>query len=87
MQNSVFDFIFTSDVCESIKPSVQYMRFSNESDKLYGRLKEHHNNQKFDIFDKFINLEMGMESEATETYFIEGFKMGMRIAAECLTKA
>ncbi|MDE5721672.1 MAG: hypothetical protein K2I30_02890 [Clostridia bacterium] len=87
MQNSVFDFIFTSDVCESIKPSVQYMRFSNESDKLYRRLKELLNDEQFDIFDKFINLAMGMESEAIETYFIEGFKMGMRIAAERLTKA
>ena len=87
MQKSVIDFILSNDcsIFEKMKFTEEYKRISAEELKIYENLKESLSDEQKKEFDKFSDLIIDEEAMVEETYFKAGFKLGVRLAVECLS--
>ena len=67
---------------ENFKESEEYKEVQRKYGELYEKLEEGLNEEQKKILDDLYLLSGGLESEASCTWFKEGFKMGMLIAVE-----
>ena len=85
MEHSIIDFmLYNGGVHEEIKYSNKYEKYRKKEHKLYDEFIKTLNDKQKEQFEKFIEILMGEECEASETYFRMGIKMGVRFAAECM---
>ncbi len=84
--NSVIDFILNTDcgMVEKIHQSEEYKRLSDEGYEVFEKLQGSLGKEQIEMLEKFANLILLEEAEATDSYFKEGFKLGVRLATECL---
>lgn len=69
---------------ELIKPSEEYRKRHAEYCEIYEKILEGATEQQKKLLDELYIQSGGVESESGETHFIEGFKLGFRLAVECL---
>lgn len=83
---SVIDNIFEwkTQVDVSYKISAERKKLLNLADKLYCKLKGVIGDKYADEFEKLCETLGGLEAEASENYFKEGFKLGLKLAFECV---
>ena len=67
---------------ENFKESEEYWAVHKQYEELYEKLEQGLNDQQKKILDDLFIMSGGLESEASCTWFKEGFKMGMLIAVE-----
>lgn len=85
MEHSIIDFMLNDGgVHEKIKCSDKYEKYRQEETKLYNEFTKTLNEEQQEQFEKFIEILMDEECEASETYFKMGVKIGVRLASECM---
>lgn len=67
---------------ENFEESNEYWEVHKKYDELYEKLLQGLNEEQKKILDDLYVLSGGLESEASCTWFREGFKMGLLIAVE-----
>ena len=87
MQKSMIDFILSNDysIFEKMKLTEEYQRISAEELKIYENFKKSLSGELEKEFDKFSDLIIDEQAMVEETFFKAGFKLGVRLAVECLT--
>lgn len=70
---------------QNFKESKEYWEASSEYNELYEKLEQGLNDEQKKILDDLFVMTGGLESEASCTWFKEGFKMGLLIAIEVLS--
>ncbi len=85
MQNTIIKALFYEKVgtLNSIKTSKKYLILANKSIKLEKLLLKNCNENITKLLDEYFNLQNKLESEIIDHYYIEGFKIGARVAFEC----
>ena len=69
---------------ENFEESKEYWEVHKQYDELYEKLLQGLNEEQKKILDDLFVMSGGLESEASCTWFKEGFKMGLLIALEVL---
>ncbi len=54
------------------------------ADKVYEKLEKVLPQELFDLLEDFIEKDSEVQYEEIERYFLEGFKIGLRIGVECM---
>ena len=67
---------------ENFEESKEYLEVKSNYNVLYEKLEKSLNEEQKKILDDLFVISGGLESEASCTWFKEGFKMGMLIAVE-----
>ena len=84
--NEFIKSIFMSDTCGvgkiKLPQDKEYTRINKREDELYEKLKATLSPELFAIFDEFINALLDRHAIISEQYYIAGFKIGLRLAAE-----
>lgn len=70
---------------EKIKSSKKYKEVDKQFQEVYEKLSDGLTEKQTELLDELAYLSMGLEAEHGETYFIVGFKLGLRLCAEALT--
>lgn len=85
MKNSVLEYILFDNmsVSEKMHPNVKYCKIRDKCNKMFEDLKEVLTKEQFEKVDNLINENLGLEYEASVDYFKVGFKIALRLAAEC----
>ncbi len=74
------------DMHERLFVPLEKSKIKREADEVYNKLEETLSKEQFDLFNDFIDKGYDIKYEDVEKYFMEGFKIGLRIAVECLTE-
>lgn len=85
MKKSILTAIFYGEKGhpETIKEGPEYWKVMDETNKLSDELVKGLTEKQKELFDKLCFSSMGLEAEATLTYFKEGFKIGLLLGIEC----
>ena len=75
-----------ADMHERLFVPLEKSKMKQEADEVYKKLEEVLSKEQFDLFNDFIDKGYDIKYEDVEKYFMEGFKIGLRIAVECLTE-
>ena len=84
--NSAIKEIYNRDCTynESIQLSEEYHKVEKQYNEIYEKLLKSANAEQKKWLDNLFGYGTGLESKIAETHFIEGFKLGLRLATECL---
>lgn len=85
MKNSVLEYILFDNmsVSEKMHPNAKYCKIRDKCNKMFEDLKEVLTKEQFEKVDNLINENLGLEYESSVDYFKVGFKIALRLAAEC----
>ena len=67
---------------ENIKPTKEYLKLVEQTNKIYLQLKEQLTEEQFELVDEIINNHIAMEAEAVDHHMVKGIKAGLRLCAE-----
>ena len=86
MKNSLLDYIFSMDgeIHSLLIHNEEYKKIVELNSRIYNKLVAELDDKQQKEFIKFADNGTDCEAEASEAYFKIGFKMGVRLAAECL---
>lgn len=85
MNNSVIEEIFcwASQDREECVCSAEQQKFLDKIDKLYTKFCSELKGEELDNFKKICECFDGMAAEESESFFAMGFRLGLKLAAEC----
>lgn len=83
MKGAAIDLIFNAAE-EDIKPTKTYKELCGEGVALYNKTKKLLSKEQAKMFSNFADKQLEIEAESNEVFFKEGFKIGVRLAVECL---
>lgn len=86
MQKSIIEEIFMNNesLCEQIKLTEEYKKRFDEAYDFYEQLCALLSDEQNKILENFVEAKMGESAEGELIHFKEGFKVGLRLAMECL---
>jgi len=92
MKNSIWEHAMTTMIeeiyggkrghYETIKENEKYSELIKELCDLNKKFEASLNDEQKEIYDKIEFIHMGLEAEATESHYIEGVKIGLRLGVE-----
>ena len=69
---------------DTIELSEEYCKEQAQFDKIFEELLKAATKEQEELLNELFDKFGGLQSELGETHFIEGFKLGFRLATECL---
>ena len=69
---------------EDMRTTETYDNLLSECDKICKQLKATLTPEQAELLDELIYKNMGLEAEATDRFFVHGFKTGIKLIIECL---
>lgn len=70
--------------CQNIKITDNYKKLQIEQNKLISALKENLSDKQNMLLEEIFELQADLDSESEFNHYDAGFKLGFRIALECL---
>ena len=70
--------------CQNIKITDNYKKLQIEQNKLISAFKKNLSDEQNIQLEEIFDMQADMDSENEFDYYEEGFKLGFRIALECL---
>ena len=86
MKKSIIEEVYNGKrgVCDTIIDSELYRKMIAKSAEVGDRLLVNLSEEKKKLYFQLGNLEAALEADTAQTHFVEGFKLGLCIAIECL---
>ena len=69
---------------EDIRTTETYDKLLGECDNIYKQLKATLNPEQIELLDELVYKNMGLEADATDRFFVHGFKTGIKLIVECM---
>lgn len=87
MENSIIDCILYSDseFFDKVVQDAEYQKASKDGLKAYEKFKEALSEKQKEEFDNFVDLLTDEKRICNDNYFKLGVKVGLRLAAECIS--
>jgi hypothetical protein len=79
------------DILHGLRGSFETVNVPHDADKyksdgndIYNEFEAKLSPEAIELFDKIIDIHGDEMAEEVEAYFVEGFKLGLRIGIECM---
>lgn len=70
-------------IYEDLKVTKEYRNMLEKADYEYNRVAETLSQEQLENFEKFDDATFDLSAETARMYFEYGFKLGLRLSAEC----
>ena len=85
MEHSIIDYILYNDnTHDAVKYSEEYKKISRERMKIHDKLEGMLTEEQKQVFNEYVNSELGEIALSNDAYFKLGLKVGVRLVSECM---